>query len=692
MMNDTNARLADALLAPRSIALIGASADATRLTARAQIYLRRHGFAGAIYPVNPRAEEILGEKAYPTLADIPGTVDFAYILLGTQQVESQIAAVAAKGVPVAAVLADGFAEAGPDGLAMQARLVAAAREAGVRVLGPNSMGFVNVPARIACSVNAALEAETLLPGRLALVSQSGSMLGAIMARGAARGIGFSYLLSTGNEADLAAGEITELLIERPDVDAVLLFLEAIRDAERLAAAARRAHALGKPIIAYKLGRSPFGAELATSHTGALAGSDAACDAFFRAHGIARVTMLEALLELPALLIGRAPMARPHHAVSAMTTTGGGGAMVVDALGVVGIEARKPDAKAAAALQANALPHHARLIDMTLAGTKPDRVEAALTALAEAEDTDLSLSVIGSSAQFRPHDAVAGIVQAARKLTKKPIAAFLVPQADASLQLLAEAGIPAFRTPESCADAIRAYCDWRAPRTATPPAPIAHDLPARPDEADARRFFAALGLDTGFATMATPDAIPDGLRYPVALKILSPDLAHKTEVGGVALGIPDAAALRQVASRMAEQVRAKAPGATITGFLVQPMARGVAEAILGFRRDPEVGPMVMLGAGGITAELWRDVTLSCAPVTVAEAHAMIGRVKGLQVAAGWRELPRGDLDALANAIAAFSRLAAREDIAEAEINPLIIGREGEGVSVADAWVVRQDARH
>ena len=683
--------LSDALLNPRRIALIGASADATRLTARAQVYLRKHGFTGQIYPVNPRAEEILGERSYPSLADIPGPVDFAYILLGTQQVESQIAAVAAKGVPVAAVLADGFAEAGAEGMAMQQRLVAAAREAGVRILGPNSMGLVNLHAKTACSVNAALEAEILLPGRLALVSQSGSMLGAIMARGAARGIGFSYLLSTGNEADLAAGEIAALLVERDDVDAVLLFLEAIRDADRLAAAARRAHALGKPIIAYKLGRSPFGAELATSHTGALAGSDAACEAFFRANGIARVTMLEAMLELPPLLIGRKPMAKPNRAVSAMTTTGGGGAMAVDALGVLGIEARRPDAKASAALSEQKLPHHARLIDMTLAGTKPDRVEAALTALAEDEHTDLSLSVVGSSAQFRPHDAVAGIVNAAKKLTnKKPIAAFLVPQADASLRLLAEAGIPAFRTPESCGDAIRAYCEWRTPREAPAVAPIAHVLPTKPDEADARALVRALGLADSAAVMRDPDDAPVGLRFPVALKILSPDLAHKTEVGGVALNIPDAAALRAAARAMEARVRVAAPEAALTGFLVQPMARGLAEAILGFRRDPETGPMVLVGAGGVMAELHRDTALRCAPVTEAEAHAMIAEVKGLMPLAGWRGLPRGDLDALARAIVAVSRLAAYPAVAEAEINPVIVHAEGQGITVADAWVVRDRA--
>ncbi|RYI98700.1 MAG: hypothetical protein EON47_18850, partial [Acetobacteraceae bacterium] len=267
--------LHDALFEPRRIALIGASADPTRLTARAQLYLRKHGFEGEIYPVHPRESQVLGERAYPTVTDIPGPVDFAYILLNTPHVEGVVNAIAAKGIPAACVLADGFAEAGPEGAALQARLLATARAANLRLLGPNSMGLINLNARIACSVNAALEAPSLPAGRLALVSQSGSMMGAIMSRGAPRGIGFSHIIGTGNEADLTAGEVAGLLVDDPNVDAILLFLEAIRAPEHYADLARRAHAAGKPVIAYKLGRSPYGAELATSHTGALAGSDAA---------------------------------------------------------------------------------------------------------------------------------------------------------------------------------------------------------------------------------------------------------------------------------------------------------------------------------------------------------------------------------------------------------------------------------
>jgi acyl-CoA synthetase (NDP forming) len=324
--------------------------------------------------------------------------------------------------------------------------------------------------------------------------------------------------------------------------------------------------------------------------------------------------------------------------------------------------------AAALLDAAGIQHHGRLLDLTLAGAKPDPVAAAIGPLQAAEDTDLVLSVIGSSAQFKPQDAVAGILRARDAGGSKPSAAFLVPQADASLALLAAEKIAAFRTPEGAADCIRAWCDWTAPRAETATPAIAHDLPAQPDEADARRLFAALGLASPFAVLASPqDAAVTP--YPVALKILSPDLAHKTEVGGVKLGIANAEALKQEAAAMQYRVARMAPDASLTGFLVQPMVKGLGEAILGFRRDPEVGPVVLLGTGGAAAE------------------AMIAEVKGLKPLAGWRGLPRGDLVALAQAVVAVSRLAARSDIAEAEINPLIIGAEGAGVTVADAWVVR-----
>ncbi len=653
--------LAQSLFAPSRIALIGASTDASRLTARAQVYLRRHGFAGELFPVNPRASEVLGEPAYKSLNDIPGQIDFAYILVGTQHVEAAIADCAARGVPAACILADGFAETGPEGVALQQRIVDTARAGGVRILGPNSMGIINVPARIACSVNAALEAETLLPGRWSLVSHSGSVMGTLVSRAAARGFGFAKILGTGNEADLTAGEIASLLVDDPETDAILLFLETIRRPDLFEEAARKAHAAGKPILAYKLGRSEAAAKLATTHTGALAGSDAAADAFFRAIGIVRVDMLETLLELPPLLLGQHPIAAPKRAVQIVTTTGGGGAMVVDRLGILGVAT-------------------AHMLDTTLAGANKEVVSGALSDARNAEDADVAIAVIGSSAQFRPQDAVAGVIAATGR---NPICAFLVPEAPASLQLLAEQGLAGFRTPESCADGVRAYIDWRAPRAVPDCGDVsaaAALLPASADEPGARAVFAALGLVDG-AKRIDP-AAPPPLTFPLALKAVSAVIAHKTEAGAVKLNISDIAELKQAAGEMQSRL-----GAQITGFIAQPMAKGVGEAILGYRRDPLVGPVVALGAGGVLAEVYRDVVLRLAPVTEAEAMEMIGQVKGLAPARGYRGLPKGDLAALAKAVANFSRLAALEDVSEAEINPVIVLPEGHGVVMADALLTR-----
>ena len=650
--------LAQSLFSPQRIALIGASSDASRLTARAQVYLRRHGFKGALFPVNPRAGTVLGETAYPTLRDVPGPIDFAYILVNTGHVEAAIQDCAARGVPVACVLADGFAEAGPEGVALQNRIVAAAREAGIRLLGPNSMGVINIPGSIACSVNAVLESESILPGRWSLVSHSGSMMGTIASRAVARGRGFAKIVGTGNEADLTAGEIANLLVDDPDTDAILLFLETIRRPDLFEEAARRAHAAGKPIVAYKLGRSEVAAKLATTHTGAMAGSDAAADAFFQAVGIVRVDQIETLLELPPLLLGRTPPAHPKRAVSIVTTTGGGGAMVVDRLGVLGIDT-------------------AHMLDTTLAGASKDFVAKALDTARDAEDADVAIAVIGSSAQFRPQEGVAGVVAAKGR---NPICAFIVPQADTAMRLLNDAGVAAFRTPEACADGVRAYLDWRAPRAI--PAVGGMDgagalVAQANDEPGARAVFAALGLADA-ARRIDPAAPPADLAYPVALKAVSSTIAHKTEAGAVALNLPDADAVRAAAADMTERL-----GSRIDGFIAQPMVKGVGEAILGYRLDPLVGPVVALGAGGILAEVYRDVVLRLAPVSETEAMDMIGLVKGLAPARGYRGMPRGDLTALARAVAAFSRLAAIPEVTEAEINPLIVMRDGEGVAMADA---------
>jgi acetate---CoA ligase (ADP-forming) len=637
--------LAQALFAPRAVALVGASGDAKKNTARPQRYLRKHGYSGRIVPVNAARSEVLGERAYARLADAPGDIDHAFIMI--EDVETALEDCARKGVPVASIYSNGFADAGPEGFSRQTKLTERARDLGIRLLGPNSMGVVDLNGGLALTVNAVLEMDAPQAGSTSLVSQSGTMLGTLLSRGAARGLGYAKLVSVGNEADLGVGELVELLVDEADTKVIALFLETVRDAERLARAARKAHAAGKPVVAYKLGRSALGEALARSHTGALAGADRALDAFFRDCGVVRVDMLETLVEIPPLLSSRGPprIGRVPK-VAVVTTTGGGAAAVVDRLGLHGIEL-------------------ASMNDLTMTATADTYAQTLGRLLASAE-CDAVLAAVGSSAQFHPELAVEPILRAGR--TEKPVAAFLTPHAERSLSLLAAQGVPAFRTPEACADAFAAYFAWRAPR----PLP---ELPAPPTakEKDSFAMLAALGIPVARHAIIEPPEFEHAIAYPVALKRL--DLEHKTEAGGVVLDVQSGMELRAHARRM-NQPR----------LLVQRMERGLAEAIVGYRDDPVVGPLVLVGAGGTLAEIYRDFALACAPVSEAEALAMIEQVKGLAAIRGYRNLPKGDLAALARAVSAFSRLALLEGrpIAEAEINPLIVRREG--VVAVDARVV------
>ncbi len=690
-------KLFAALFEPKRIALIGASADPAKTTSRPQRFLRKHGFTGEILPVNPSRSEILGEMAYKDLASIPGEIDHAYILLNGAAAVAALAECAKRGVKVASILAGGFADAGAAGASLQDDLARVVAETGIRLVGPNSIGTVSTNPPVALTANAAFAVDKLRSGTWALVSQSGSLIGAMLSRADARGIGFSRLISVGNEVDLAVGEIADLLVDDPRTDAILLFMETLRDGERLARAARRAHAAGKPVIAYKLGRSSIGQELAKSHTGAIAGSDATFDAFCRRHGIARVSMFESLIDVPALLVDRPPATGKRVAVA--TTTGGGAAMVVDNMAMAGLDiAGPPQALVDWLKPLGIAAGEGKLVDLTLAGAKPEIVAGTIERLLADDGNDAVIFVVGSSAQFNPELAVEPLLRFAR--TPKPFAVSLTPTAEKSLALLTASGVPAFRHPESCSEAM-ALCLLRPvpqplPAVAEPSRASLDALEAGRvngfDERRAADLFAALGVP-----MAKSLAIPDAKRVvaavaevgaPVVLKILSADIAHKTEAGGVALGLMDGQSAAVAAREIERRVKAHSPDATLDGFLIQKMERGLAEVILGFRRDPLVGPTITVGLGGVLAEIYKDASTRLAPVDAAEAREMIGEVKGLATVRGYRNLPKGDVAALARTIAAFSTLAHKEfaDVSEAEINPLLVKHDGEGVVAVDGLVV------
>ena len=691
-MPDTNDRtatpasLADALFTPRGVALIGASGDPTKNSGRPQRFLKAHGFTGEVYPINPGRDEVQGVKAYKSVADVPGPVDHAFVMVPAKFVEDAIRDCGAKGVRVATIYSDGFAETGDDGRKMQERLVAKAREVGVRLIGPNSMGVIHPASSLTLSVNAVLEMEGIKPGGLSLISQSGTILGTLLSRGAARGIGFARMIGVGNESDLAVGELVDLLVDDPATKSILLFLEAVRDADKLAAAARRAYDAGKPVITYKLGRSEAGRELALSHSGAIAGPAKAADAFFQAHAIARVEMLEGLLEAPPLFMGHPPPKGKRVAV--VTTTGGGAASVADRLGALGATlAPAPEAVRTALREHGLEIGRGPLVDLTMAGTREGVYGAALEHLLADDGIDAVVTVVGSSGQFKPELAVAPIVEKAAG-SDKPVAAFIAPQADKSLALLQEAGIANFRTPEACADAVMAFLNRQAPR----PVPAVDDhakekaegiLSRAPaanlNEREASLVFEALGLPIAPAQVIKEAGEPVAVPFPVAVKVLARDIQHKTERGLVRLGIDSPEELWQAA----EELLALAPEAE--GILVQSMAQGVmGELIAGYRLDAEAGPIVLVGPGGILAEVYDDAAVRTAPIDAAEAMEMIEEVKGLAPIRGFRGKPPGDLKALAEALAALSTLAVLDaSVLEAEINPLMVREDGAGVVAVDA---------
>jgi acyl-CoA synthetase (NDP forming) len=693
-MTQVQPDLARYLLAPRSLAIVGQSNDAGKTAGRPLKYLRQAGYAGRLYPINPARDSVLGERAWPSLAALPEVPEHVYVVAPTDPSVEAVAEAGRLGVKVATLLADGFAEAGPQGDARVAKLRAICAETGIRVVGPSSLGVVDLRTRALITANAAFDETELPAGRIFAASHSGSMIGALLSRGKARGIAFAGLVSVGNEVDLSLGEICALTLDDPDIDGYMLFLETMRNTWALRCFAVAAAERGKPILAYKLGRSAAARELAVTHTGALAGEDDVADAFLTACGIARAETLEGLLEaLPLLQRVPAANATRRMAVGVVTTTGGGATTAIDPLAMRGITIASPSAETLSRLKAAGIDiKPTRLIDLTLTGTRYDVMKAALDVLTTAPEFDLILCVVGSSARFYPELAVRPIVDSAG--AGKPIAAYLVPEAPQALAMLSRAGVPNFHTPEACADAIAAALRRRRP---VPLSSQKQDVDARHkaghDVGDSGRLvdeleaYALLGKD-GIpcapslaldANLTTAPTLP--FAYPVAVKALSADLAHKSDAGGVVLNVADGAALLAACQRIRDNVAAH--GQNITRVLVQPMISGVGEVLIGYRVDPDVGPLIMVAMGGVFTDIYRDRSLRLAPVDLAAAHEMIAQLRGLGTLKGFRGKPAGDLDALAHAMVALSRLADDPAVLDAEINPLIVRTEG--VIAVDAVV-------
>lgn len=694
-MNPTmieGAVLEQALLNPSRVALVGVSDDASKTAGRPLKFLRQAGFKGAIYPINPNRATVQGETAYPDLASAPEVPDHVFVLSPTETVVGIVEESARLGVKVVTVLASGFSEIGPEGARREEALRDISRRTGIRVLGPSSLGVVNPGTGLMLTANAAFAEPDVQGGRVFVASHSGSMIGALVSRGKARGVGFAGLVSVGSESDLSIGEICAATLDDPAIEGYLLFLESLRHGDQLRTFAVEAARRGKPVIAYKLGRSQAAAEMAATHTGALAGEDDIADAFMKDLGIARVGVLDALLESFPLAkrLPLSDLAQAPRRVGVVTTTGGGAAMAVDQLGIRDVIVEPPSNATLARLkEAGIDASHGRVLDLTLAGTKYEVMKKALDVLLTAPEFDLVLAVVGSSARFQPQLAVRPIIDSSG--SAKPLAAMLVPDAPEALQQLTAAGVPCFRSPEACADAIASVFARRRPGDEPVAVAVPAATPHSLNEADAYAVLDRIDVPHAPTVTARLDGPAPTLpfAFPVVAKVCSEHIPHKTEVGGVVLGIQSAAELDAALATLRKNLAERAPDVYCKDVLIQPMRKGLTEVLVGYRVDVDAGPIVMLAAGGIWAEVARDRSIRLAPVTVETARDMIGEVKALKTVSGLRGKARGDLDALARMVSALSQLALRPDlrISEAEVNPLMVMPEGEGVLAVDALVLQ-----
>ncbi|WP_213939258.1 acetate--CoA ligase family protein [Pseudomonas sp. dw_612] len=687
------------LLSPRSVAVIGASSDPSKTAGRPITYLKKHGFDGTIYPVNPRYQEIAGLPCYADIASLPEAPDVGIVLLGAEKAHEAVRALALRGTAAAIVLASGYTELDGEGGKRQQALLEAAGS--MRLLGPNTIGLVNLTDGITLSASGALEMEHFPVGGIAVVSQSGGILGALLSRAASRGIGLSKLISTSNEADLDLADFVDYLVDDDATSVIALYMEGLRNPEKFRQAALKAARAGKPIVVFKIGRSESGARSAVSHTGAMAGADRMYDALFQQLGIIRAQTFADLLDLPHALSSARQLRGKRVAI--LTSTGGAGTLVADSLGMAGFDTPPPDESTAARLRDLQQGGPAALdrnpIDVTLAGLQPDLLRSAIRILLDSPGYDAVVVIVGSSGLAMP-ELMADAIKQCLPASDKPVLAYVSPHAPQAISVLNAYGVPAFTAPESCTSVLAAMFDKASRPAFAESSPLIQPSVDLTDlghgslnEVQAKQLFARFGVPIAreiiVANAEEAQAAAHELGGRVVLKMLSSHITHKSEVGGVAVNL-NAVDVGPRLERMREEVEANT-GETLERFIVQEMVPGGVELILGLRRDP-LGIAVLLGMGGVTAELFNDTSLRMlvpgAGLDREQALALVQGLKTWPLLDGFRGRPRADVPALVSAIVAFSNMAAQlgERLGEAEINPVFVLPQGQGVIAADGVAV------
>jgi acetyltransferase len=690
----------DHLFRPSSVALLGASDRSSSVGAVLGRNLRTAGFAGRIMLVNPKHAAVDGEPCYPDVASLPETPDLAVVATPPDVVPELVAALGARGTKAAIVVTAGFGEsAAARGQALRQAMLDAARPHLLRIVGPNCLG-VMVPG---CGLNATFAHLGAQPGKLAFVTQSGAVLAGVLDWASARDIGFSYLVSVGDMADVDFGDLLDYLALDPATAAILLYIEAVTHARKFMSAARAAARL-KPVIVLKAGRHGEGARAVASHTGALAGADAVYEAAFRRAGMLRVRTLQELFGAVEILARSTPAAGDRLAVA--TNGGGFGVLATDALVDEGGRLAELSAETLTRLDAVLPPTWSRGNPVDLVGDAPGRRYAdALSVLFEDQGIDAILALNCPTAVASSVEAARAVSETMRTRRRVPLVAGWVGDSTMAVEArrtLEAARLPVYETPEEAAKSVMHLIRYRRSQEAlleTPPSvpdQFAPDLEAARQaiaaalgsgrewltEPEAKSILAAYRIPVAETRVASTveDAVAaaQAVGFPVVLKILSPDITHKSDVGGVALDLADDVQVRAAGERMLARGRAAAPAARIDGFAVQEMVRRprAQELIVGASADAQFGPVVLFGQGGTAAEVIADRALALPPLNLRLAHDLMAQTRVHRLLWGYRDRPAADLDAVALVLVKVAQLVADfAEVIELDINPLLTDEHG-----------------
>jgi acetate---CoA ligase (ADP-forming) len=695
-------------LDPASVALVGAT-ERSLWSAILVTNFRSCGYRGELHLVHPRNAEAFGQPCFPSLEAIPAPIDHAYVMTGTMAAFDVIEDCGRKGVRHVTMLTSGFRETGAEGAALEARLVARCRELGIRLQGPNCLGFVNYHDRVPAF--GLILAPPLEPGGIALLSQSGAMLLQFHRLGQAHGAGLAYTVSIGNEAMMDAAAFLEELLPRPEVRVLGALLEGVRSPERFLAVADRALAAGKPLVVYKVGRGEVASRSVAAHTGSLVGADAVVDAAFHQHGVIRVRSLEELVETCALLASGGWPVGPRTAV--ITTSGGACGMIADL--AHGTRVSMPDfapetrRRIGELLPVFGTPQNP--LDTTgVIVDQPDLLGACIDAVSGEGGYDALLINADAPRDAGPNPAVTErrIAVLAEAVRRAPVFSALasssaVDPSPYSRELMARHGLHYVGGLEMGVRALhhaigygqaraRASGRRRAGGAERRPPPLAEDWSGVVPELEAKRLLAAYGIRAPDERLA-PDAceaaaVASEIGFPVVLKVQSPDIAHRSDVEGVRLGLRSEAEVRAAADDVLAAVRGRRPDARVDGLLVARQVEPVVELIAGLKLDEQFGPVVVAGAGGVLVEVLRDVALRLPPLDAEEARAMLEELRVAPLLHGARGRPPADVAAAAEVLVRLGELALDlgPRLRELDVNPLLVLPEGQGALAADALVV------